>query len=82
MDKANIIKENEEIFNSWFEVWLLVHVPKLMQQQKWFVTDKINIGDIILFTKNDSVISNLYTYGIVQNLKYSRKATIRYRNEN
>ena len=24
-----ILRENKEVFNSWFEVWLLVHVPKL-----------------------------------------------------
>ena len=58
---TNIIKENQSIFNSWFEVWLLVHVPKLMLQQKWFSSNKINVGDVILFTKNDSVISNSYT---------------------
>lgn len=84
---TKIIKENESIFNSWFEVWLLVHVPKLMKHQKWFASDKINVGDIILFTKTDSVISKSYTYGIVKNLEFGRdgkprKATIRYRNEN
>ena len=31
---AAIIKENKKIFNAWFEVWLLVHVPKLMKQSK------------------------------------------------
>ncbi|XP_066928813.1 uncharacterized protein [Clytia hemisphaerica] len=84
---SNIIKENQFIFNVWFEVWLLVHVPKLMHQQKWFTSDKINVGDIILFTKNESVLSNSYTYGIVKRLEFgrdgvARKAIIRYRNEN
>ena len=85
VNPTQIIKENEEIFNSWFEVWLLVHVPKLMHQQKWFSSDKIKVGDVILFVKNDSVICNSYTYGIVKSLKFgrdgvARKATIKYRN--
>ena len=58
-----------------------------MHQQKWFSSDKINVGDVIMFTKNDSIISNSYTYGIVKSLEFgrdgvARKATIRYRNEN
>ena len=84
---TNVIKENQAIFNSWFEVWLLVHVPKLMHQQMWFSSDNINVGDVIMFTKSDSVISNSYTYGIVKSLEFgrdgvARKATVRYRNEN
>jgi len=36
---TKILKENEKVYNAWFEVWLLVHVPKLMKQQKWFDSD-------------------------------------------
>ena len=58
-----------------------------MHQQKWFTSDKINVGDIILFTKNESVMSNSYTYGIVKSLEFgrdgvARKAIVRYRNGN
>ena len=82
-----VMRENESVFNSWFEAWLLVHVPKLMRQQKWFKNDDINVGDIVLFTKNDSVLSNSYTYGMIKSLDFSRdgiarKATIRYKNQN
>ena len=31
---SRILKENLKIYNSWFEAWLLVHVTKLMEQQK------------------------------------------------
>ena len=84
---SKILVENEKIYKSWFEIWLLVHVPKLMKQSKWFESDSINIGDVILFTKRESVLSNQYTYGIVKDLEYGndmlpRKATIRYKNEN
>ena len=58
-----------------------------MKQTKWFQSDSINIGDIILFTKNESVLSNRYTFGIVKSLEYGldglpRKARIQYQNEN
>ena len=84
---TKILKENEDIYNSWFEVWLLVHVPKLMKQQKWYQTDEIKVGDVVIFTKNDSVLSKSYTYGIVKDLDYGkdgkpRKALVRYRNSN
>eukprot|EP00794_Sanderia_malayensis_P016360 gene16360-biopygen12053 len=84
---TKILKENEKVFNSWFEVWLLVHVPKLMKQSKWFDSDSINVGDVILFTKQESLLSNRYTYGIVKELEYGEdklphKAKIMYRNEN
>ena len=52
-DLSKIMKENEKVFNTWFEVWLLVHVPKLMKQSKWFESDSVNVGDIILFTKHE-----------------------------
>ena len=31
-----MLKENRKIFNSWFEVWLISHVPRLMNHPKWF----------------------------------------------
>jgi len=82
---TKILKENEKVYNAWFEVWLLVHVPKLMKQQKWFDSDSINVGDVVLFTKQDSKISNTYTYGMIADLEYGddklpRKARVRYRN--
>ena len=84
---SKVLKANEEIYNSWFEVWLLVHVPRLMKQQKWFKNDTINVGDVVIFTKVDSVICKSYTYGRVVELEYGeddvpRKAKIRYRNPN
>jgi len=82
---TKILKENEKVYNAWFEVWLLVHVLKLMKQQKWFDSDSINVGDVVLFTKQDSKISNTYTYGMIADLEYGddklpRKARVRYRN--
>ena len=61
-----IIEENRNIFESWFENWLLTHIPKLMKQEKWLTTsDEIKVGDIVLFLKHDSKISSTYQYGLV-----------------
>ena len=54
-----IMKENREIFNSWFETWLISNVPRLMNHPKWFSTDHdIKICDVVLFLKQDWVFSN------------------------
>ena len=35
-DPSKFFGANEAIFNTWFETWLVSHVPKLMSQPKWF----------------------------------------------
>ena len=81
-----IITENEQIFNSWFENWLLSHVPKLMEQPKWFKSDRdLKKGDVVLFLKHESEISSTYQYGMVDDIEASRdgrirKVLVRYRN--
>ena len=51
-----ILKENRKIFNSWFKVWLVSHVPRLMNCPKWFSTaHDIKICDVVLFLKQDGV---------------------------
>ena len=84
---TKIIKDNEKAFDAWFDVWLTVHVPKLMKQTKWYSSDEINVGDVVLFIKHDSAISNKYTFGIIKELEFGedllpRKAKVQYRNEN
>ena len=82
----SILKMNAAIFNSWWEAWLVAAVPKLVPQPKWFRNDKdINIGDVILFKKSDSVLSGMYQYGMIEEVKRSaddviRTVVIRYRN--
>ena len=87
-DPLRIIKANPNVFDSWFEVWLLSHVPKLTKQPKWFKSDKdIKKGDIVLFLKNESKLLSSYQYGIVEYVYESRdykirKCEIKYRNHN
>ena len=68
-----IIEENKKIFSSWFEAWLISHVPKLTHQPKWFRSDRdIKICDVVLFTKKDGSISTTYQYGMVHEIEPSR----------
>ena len=84
----NIEISNRAIFNSWFENWLLVHVPKLVHQPKWFKSDEdVQVGDIVLFKKSDSSLNSTYQYGIISSISISRdgkirKAEVTYRNYN
>ena len=85
---TRVIKENQRIFDCWFENWMLSHVPKLLKQQKWFRNDTpVKVDDIVLFLKQDGPISSDYKYGIVKTVEFSkdgliRRALIQYRNEN
>ena len=49
--------------------------------------DSISVGDVVLFTKVDSMLKDQYTYGMVVDLEYGsdslpRRARIKYRNVN
>ena len=82
-----ISKENKKIFNSWFEAWLISHVPRLMNHPKWFSTDHdMKTCDVLLFLKQDGALSNSYQYGIVNEIIPSkdgviRKVIVQYRND-
>ena len=72
--------------SSWFEAWLISHVPKLTHKSKWFRKDQdIKICDVVLFTKKDGSISSTYQYGMVHKIEPSidgliRKVVVKYRN--
>ena len=85
-DPEKLLFINEKLFNTWFERWLISHVPKLMHHPKWFQPDRdVNAGDVILFLKQENQLSSTYQYGMISDLSRSsddkiRKATVRYRN--
>ena len=87
-DPSRIFKANQAVFETWFENWLLHHVPNLMMQPKWYKSDEdIQIGDVVLFLKNDSTLKSSYQYGIVQSIQVSsdqkiRKVEVKYKNNN
>ena len=59
-----------------------------MHQSKWFRQDRnLQIGDIVLFTKVDSVISKTYTYGMIKSIETGddgnvRRVVVEYKNPN
>ena len=72
-----VLKENKKIFSVWFETWLISHVPKLMEQPKWFRSDRdVKICDVVLFTKNEGSVVNTYQYGMVHEIELSRDGLI------
>ena len=77
---------NEKLFNTWFECWLISHVPKLMHHPKWFQTDRdVKVEAVVLFLKQENQLSSTYQYGMISDLSRSsddkiRKATVHYLN--
>ena len=87
-DPTKFATVNKQIFNAWFDAWLISHVPKLMHHPKWFNSDSdLEKGDIVLFLKHDNSLSADYQYGMVENIHKSvdgkiRSVDIKYRNYN
>ena len=83
-----ILEENQQIFDAWFELWLSAHVPKLIDQPKWFKSDEnLKPGDVVLFLKEDSSFKSCYQYGMIAEVDAGRdhkvrKVKVRYRNHN
>ena len=54
------------------------HVPSLIDQPKWFVTDRsIAIGDVVLFLKSEKQFDLQYQYGLVVKTYESKDGLIR-----
>ena len=83
-----ILQSNYDIFNSWWEMWLISALPKLVPKPKWFRSDEhLKIGDIVLFNKSEGSFVGVYKYGIIENVHYSgdnhiRSVVIKFRNAN
>ena len=73
-----LIEQNERIMTAWFECWLTSHVPKLVDQPKWFNSDSdVQIGDVVLFLKKEKEYAGNYQYGIIKDVEISRDQKIR-----
>ena len=81
-----ILKLKTDVFQSWWEAWLVSALPKLIPRPKWFKNDvDMKCGNIILFNKAEGSIAGEYKFGIVKECHFSsdgkiRSVTIRYRN--
>ena len=82
------INSNVEIFNAWFENWLISCVPKLIHQPKWFRSDHdLKKGDLVLFLKEEGSLVGSYQYGMIDDVKVGRDGkirtvTVKYHNHN
>ena len=75
---GKVIQQNERIVTAWFECWLTSHVPKLVDQPKWFKSDAdVQVGDVVLFLKKEKEFAGNYQYGIVKDVEISRDDKIR-----
>ena len=73
-----IIETNDNIVKAWFKVWLTSHVPTLIEQPKWFVSDRdIRVGDVVLFLKSDKEFDRQYQYGLVVTVVLGRDGITR-----
>ena len=81
-----ILKKTRKIFSSWFETWLIAHLPRLTNHSEWFSLDHdIKIRGVALFLKHDGVLSSSCQYGMVNEIVPSKyvvicKVIVRYRN--
>ena len=83
---GDLLKEVTKIYNSWFKVWNVSYLPKLLQQPKWFKQDKDLLeGDVVMFKKSDSALDSPWTLGTVDQLirgrdGLARRVIVRYKN--
>ena len=76
--RKNSIQSNCDIFQAWFESWIVSLVPTLIQQPKWFKLDEdVRTGDIILFLQPDKPFEKQYQYRLVKYVAIGRDGKIR-----
>ena len=77
-DVRRIVESNKKIYDQWFQEWLISYVPKLVEQPKWFASDRdIAVGDVVLFLKSEKEFDLQYQYGIVATTYESRDGLTR-----
>ena len=66
------------MFKAWFKEWVVSYVPLLVDQPKWFLSDRsVAIGDVVLILKSDKVFDLQYQYGLVVKTFESKDGIIR-----
>ena len=54
------------------------HVPKLIEQPKWFSSDKdLKAGEVVLFLHKEREYAGNYQYGLVKSVEIGRDQKIR-----
>ena len=82
-----MMEKVEKLFDSFYRIWNIVMVPRLIPQPKWFKesAQEIKVDDVVYFQKVDNQISSEWTIGQVDSVKRSkdgviRRVDIRYKN--
>ena len=77
-DHKRLIETNANIFRAWFKAWIISYVPTIIDRPKWYKTNgKIQIGDIVLFLKNEKEFDELYQYGRVKSIITGKDGNVR-----
>ena len=72
------LKLVQETYKSWYDLWNISVLPKMIPQPRWFKDSKqIKQGDVIMFQKVDNVLSSDWTVGQVESVVRSKDGAIR-----
>ena len=77
--RKEILKQVEETYIAWFNIWLNTLVPKLMFIPKWFKTDKdLEVGNLVYFKKDpDTAFDTKWVIGVIDDVTRGRDGLIR-----
>ena len=86
---GELMKKVENAYQTFFQLWNTVMIPKLMKLPKWFEGGpaELVIGDIVYFQKVENDLSSIWTVGKIVDITKSkdgkvRRASVEYRNSN
>ena len=86
-DPFKFMDINQRIFQSWWEHWLLVAAPELIERPvNWRNEENLKEGDVVLFRKSEGAVgAGTYQYSIVNEVQPSadgvvRNVLVKYRN--
>ena len=84
---GDMMHKIENAYQTFYELWNTVLIPKMMKPSKWFDDTEVKIvpGDLVYFKKVENELSSKWTVGKVTDVVYSkdgkaRTATVVYQN--
>ena len=88
-DHKKMLADIDKKTEAWFRLWVDTYVPRLLEQKKWFKSDKdLMVDDVVIFQKEESAMGPKdWTMGVVDEAIKSRddlvrRVIIRYQNHN
>ena len=81
-----MVEKVDKLYQSWFQLWKVSVLPKLIKQPKWFKNDKhLQPGDLVYFERDPSKLVSEWIMGRVDQVMRGddglvREASIAYRN--